>query len=204
MDNNTQINDIVIDVLREIGNIGAGHAATALSKLINTKVDMHVPKVSVVDISEVPDILGGAEKEICGIFFEIDGDIDGSIMFVLKKEVAFNLLSLLMGQIDAEFNEINSSALKEIGNILSGAYVSSLSGLTKLFINISTPSLAVDMAGAILSVPAIEYGVLGDKILIIENDFFKDDASESVSGYFFLIPDMDSYPKILESLGVQI
>jgi len=202
--NIAEFNDIVIDVLREVGNIGAGNAATALAKMINKKVDMNVPKVNVMDLPDVPDLLGGAEKEVCGIFFKLDGDIEGSIMFVLNTQSALNLVNLLMPREDATFDEFTVSALQEIGNILSGSYISSLSGLTNLNIQISVPSLAIDMAGAILSVPAIQFGLMGDTILIIENQFIEEDVAKSVQGYFFLIPEIDSYEKLLNSLGVTL
>jgi len=197
-------NNLILDVLSEIGNIGAGNAATSLAKMINKKIDMKVPKVKILEFSEVPDLLGGAENLVCGIFFKIDGDITGSIMFVMEQASAMNLVDLLMPRENAEFDEFTVSALKEIGNILSGSYISSLSGLTNLKITISVPSLAIDMAGAILSVPAIYFGQMSDNVLIIQNEFIETDESKKVDGYFFLIPDLESYEVLLGSLGVEI
>lgn len=196
---------LVIDVLKEVGNIGAGNAATALAKMISKKVDMKVPLVNVLDLQDVPEILGGAEKEVVGIFFKLEGELDGSIMFLLETPSAEALIELLMpGITDSGFNEFCFSALQEIGNILAGSYISSLSSLSNLDIKISVPSIAIDMAGAILSVPAIHFGLLGDKILIIENQFIEENADESVNGYFVLIPEEDSYDVLLKSLGVEI
>ncbi len=195
---------LVIDILREIGNIGAGNAATSLATLINKKVDMKVPVVNLLEFHEVPEILGGAENIVAGIFFKIEGDITGSIMFVLDQPSAFNLVNLLMPLGVTEFDEITRSALMEIGNILSGAYISSLSQLTNLNIKISVPALCIDMAGAILSVPAIEFGLVADQVMIIKNEFVEEITSESVDGYFFLIPDLDSYDTLFSSLGVTI
>jgi len=199
------INNTVMDVLKEIGNIGAGNAATALAKMINKKVDMTVPKVNVLDFQDVPDMLGGAEVQVCGIFFKLEGDLTGTIMFLLTVESAKTLIDLLMpGSVTDEIDEFTMSALQEIGNILSGSYISSLSTLTSLNIQISVPSLSIDMAGAILSVPAIQFGMMSDKILIIENEFIESVENEKVQGYFFLIPDADSYSTLLSSLGVEI
>lgn len=198
------MNGIVLDVLKEIGNIGAGNAATALAKMIDKKVDMKVPKVSILEFKEVPELLGGEETPVCGIFFKIEGDINGSIMFLLEMESAFNLVDLLMPRDNHTMDEFTYSALQEIGNILSGSYVSSLSGLTSLNMHISIPSLCIDMAGAILSVPAIHFGQIGDKILIIENQFIEPEENEAVRGFFFLIPDVDSYEILFKSLGVSI
>ncbi len=200
-----EVNGMILDVLKEIGNIGAGNAATALAKMINKKVDMAVPKVNVMEFHEVPEILGGEETEVCGIFFKLEGDVEGSIMFLLSVESATTLINLLMpGSNVSEINDFTISALKEIGNILSGSYISSLSGLTNLDIKISVPSLAIDMAGAILSVPAIQFGLVGDKILIIENEFIECVENEKVNGFFFLIPDVDSFDVMLKSLGISI
>ena len=200
-----EFDSLILDVLREVGNIGAGNAATALAKMINRKVDMKVPKVNVLDITHVPEILGGEENLIAGILFKYDGDVEGMIMLLLELPSALKLVNMLMPGF--EFDEINeyvSSALSEVGNILAASYVNSLAELSKLRMNISVPSLAIDMAGALLSVPAIEFGKHSDKILIIENEFFEETAEESINSYFLLIPEFDSYNKILSSLGIQI
>lgn len=198
-------NGIIIDVLKEIGNIGAGNAATSLANMINKKVDMKVPKVNVLAFKDVPEMLGGEEEPVAGIFFKLDGDMDGTIMFVLTLSSAKRLIELLMpGLMGDEFDEMSLSALQEVGNILSGSYVSSLAGLTNLKINMSVPSVAIDMAGAILSVPAIQFGLMGDTILIIENNFFEISQDEPVQGYFFLIPDMESYGTLFSALGLNI
>lgn len=199
------LNNMILDILSEIGNIGAGNAATALAKLINQKVDMKVPNVNILEFKEVPELLGGAETEVAGIYFKIEGDLEGSIMFLLDLDSAYNLINLLMPGYDVkEINDFSMSALKEIGNILSGSYIASLSGLTNLDIKISIPSLAIDMAGAILSVPAIFFSEVSDKILIIKNEFLEEEALDSIKGYFLLVPELDSYDVLLNSLGVSL
>ena len=193
--------DQYYDVLREIGNIGAGNATTALSQMLNTRVDMAVPKVRLMEFKEVGTTMGGEEQLVAGIYLAVEGDITGSIMFIQKKESARNMVSKLMGmelQGD-DFSELELSALKEIGNIIKGAYLNSLSTLTNLCIYTSVPELCIDMAAAIMSVPAIEFGTIGDRILMIQTDF-ADDAD--MSGYFILMPDEVSYDKILKALGV--
>lgn len=197
-------NTVILDVLREIGNIGAGNAATSLAKMIDKKIDMKVPVVKLLEFDEVPELLGGPESVVCGIFFKIEGDMTGSIMFVLDQSSAINLVDLLMPRDNAEFDEFTISALKEIGNILAGSYIASLSGLTNLKIKISVPALAIDFAGAILSVPAIHFGQMSDNVLIIQNEFIEVLEAKSVDGYFFLIPDLDSYEILLGSLGVTL
>ncbi len=191
------------DVLKEIGNIGAGNATTALATMLQVKVDMKVPKVALLDFQELPEILGGAENIIVGILLTLSGNIDGMMMFVLERDAAHSMVNMLMGQdvpLDAEFSEMEASALQEIGNIITGAYLSSLSNLTQMSINASIPYIAIDMAGAILSVPAIEFGKIGDKALLIQTEFGERDTQ--VNGFFILIPTLDSYNAILTSLGL--
>ncbi len=189
------------DVLKEIGNIGAGNATTALAQMLQCKVDMKVPQVKLLNFNEVGTLMGGEEQIMAGIYLCVEGDITGSIMFLLEKGAAKHLVSQLMGmEITAdEFDEMSSSALKEIGNIITGAYLNSLSTMTNLKIYPSVPDLTVDMAGAILSVPAIEFGTLGDKILLIQTQFTDD---FDIDGYFILVPDLESYGKILGALGL--
>lgn len=190
------------DVLRELGNIGAGNATTALAQMIQCKVDMAVPQVKLLEFKELGELMGGEEIIMAGIYLGIEGDITGSIMFLLEKQAARHLVSKLMGGMQPEgeeFSEMEFSALKEVGNIITGAYLNSLSMLTNLVIYPSVPDLCVDMAGAILSVPAIEFGALGDRMLLIQTQFFDE---MTLDGYFILIPDLDSYGKILSALGI--
>lgn len=199
-----RIDNMQYDVLREIGNIGAGNATTALSQMINAKVDMKVPKVDLLEFRELSDIVGGAENLVVGILFTLNGQIDGMMMFMMDMEASRHLVRLLVGSTyekpSGEFSEMEISALNEIGNIIAGAYLSSLSSLTNLVITSSVPYMAIDMAGAILSVPAIEFGKIGDKALLIETEF--GDEMKFVNGYFILIPTIESYGKILASLGL--
>ncbi|KAB3535858.1 chemotaxis protein CheC [Alkaliphilus pronyensis] len=196
------LNNLHLDVLREIGNIGSGNAASALAKMINKRIDMDVPIVQILAFEDVAAILGGEEMVVAGIYFEVEGDITGNIMFLLDIASSKILTSILMGREDGseELDEMDRSALQEVGNILSGSYISSLSALTGLKIKLSVPSLCIDMAGAILSVPAIQFSQTSDKIVLIET--LLKEGSNQVKGNFFLIPDSKSFDKLLQSLGV--
>ena len=199
----SELNSFHLDVLREIGNIGAGNAATALAKLLDKKIGMRVPQIRIMKFSEVSDVLGGAETPVEGILLQIHGDISGSMMFILDYPSSRLLVNILMGkpvESDLDYDELTCSALKEIGNILAGSYLSALSNMTNLKLMPDVPALAIDMAGAILSVPAIEFGKNSDTVLYIENVFT--DGRDSVIGDLFLIPDDLSYGKLLEALGV--
>ena len=196
-----EMSDEYFDVLKELGNIGAGNATTALSQMMQCKVDLSVPQVRLMEFKELGKIMGGEEIIMAGIYLGIEGDIAGSIMFLLEKQAARHLVDKLMGMSmeGEEFSEMEFSALKEVGNIITAAYLNSLSSLTGLRIQPSVPDLTVDMAGAILSVPAIEFGTLGDKMLLIQTQFFDEMV---LDGYFILVPNLDSYGKILSALGL--
>ena len=199
------LNSLQYDVLKELGNIGAGNATTALSKLINAKIDMRVPKVNLLGFSELAKAMGREEEIMVGILLLLEGDVDGMMMFLLDVSSARALVNSLMGKAeeatsdDINFDEMEFSALREIGNIITGSYLSALSDMTRLTIVSSVPSLQIDMAEAILSIPAIEFSKIGDKVLLIQTQFDDDSA---ISGYFVLVPELDSYDKILSSLGL--
>lgn len=200
-----QMDNMQFDVLREIGNIGAGNATTALSQMLSAKVDMKVPKIDLLEFKELGELIGGAENIVVGILLTLHDDIDGMMMFLLEKAAAKNMVRLLLGGYAGsdegeDFSEMELSAMQEIGNIIAGAYLSSLSTLTNMTITSSVPYMAIDMAGAILSVPAIEFGKISDKALLIETEF--GDIGEQVNGYFILIPTLESYSRILTSLGL--
>lgn len=197
-----KLDDLQFDVLKEIGNIGAGNATTALAKMLNLKIDMSVPRVELTPFTELPDTFGSAEEVLAGILVQLDGDIKGMMMFLVHVESARTLVNAIMGQStqeNSEFSEIEQSALSEIGNIIIGAYLSAMSNLTNLKIISSVPYISIDMAGAILSVPAIEFGKLGDKVLLIETQFGEFDL---INGYFLMVPELESYDVILSSLGM--
>lgn len=200
------LDSVQYDVLREIGNIGAGNATTALSKLLNTKIDMKVPKVNLLGFSEIAASIGSEEEPMIGILLSLSEDIDGMMLFMMDVKSGTHLVNSLLVSMGAEpiaegekFGEMHLSALNEMGNIITGAYLSALSDLTKLSIVASVPSLQIDMAGAILSLPAIEFGKVGDKVLFIETTFNED---TDVNGYFILVPKLESYDVILQSLGI--
>lgn len=197
-----QMTNNYMDVLKEIGNIGAGNAMTALSQMLQSKVDMQVPQVRLLEFSEVGAMVGGEEQLMVGVLLGVEGDITGSIMFLVELGAAKRLVKkIMMGYESGQqgLDEMETSAMQEVSNIITGAYLNSLATLTNLCIYPTPPSLTVDMAGAILSVPAIEFGALGDKILLIQSRFFDE---VEIDGYFVLIPDLDSYQKILSALGI--
>lgn len=201
-----QLNDIQYDVLREIGNIGAGNATTALSQMLNQKMDMSVPKVALVPFNEISDVMGSEDQTVVGIMLGFEGDVEGMMMFLFDTKSAHHLVNTLMMrdkedgvEEGAEFTDMDMSALNEIGNIVSGSYLTAISKLTNLKMISTVPEMTIDMIGALLSVPASEFGKYGDKLLLIQSQFGELDF---VNGYFLMIPELDSYDKLLASLGM--
>lgn len=200
-----ELSTMQYDVLYELGNIGAGNATTALAAMIDKKIEIGVPHVCLANFNELSTIIGSEEQVMVGILILLSGDINGMMMFLMDRGVARNLINILLCKdsgSQAEFDDFEKSAIMEIGNIIAGAYLNSLSTMTNLFIDVSVPMLQIDMAGAILSVPAIEFGKIGDKVLLIETEFDNAASTDSaINGYYILVPELESYEKILESLG---
>ena len=202
-----EFSDMEFDVLKEISNIGAGNATTAISTMMNLKVDMQVPVIKFLEFKELAEVIGGAENVVVGILLALQSDIDGMMMFVMEKKAAESIVDGILPGAgggapagERDFTEMELSVLQELGNIIAGSYLSAISSLTNLCITSSVPYLSVDMAGAILSVPAIEFGKIGDKALLIQSRFLDDDMS--VDGFFILIPTLESYDKIFGALGL--
>ncbi|MDI4646198.1 chemotaxis protein CheC [Cohnella hashimotonis] len=194
-----------MDVLREVGNIGAGHAATALSRLLDKPIDMAVPKVSFIPFEDIADRVGGAEEVVVAIFLRVEGEAPGNMFFLMSQYQARVLLQgLLHFELSEgpEYSEMELSALSEIGNILAGSYLSSLADLTGLPLSPTVPAIAVDMAGAILSYGLVQFGTMGDEALLIDTTFLEDDRQ--AEGHFFFIPDPESFERLFRALGVPI
>mgnify|MGYP003855395305 CR=1 FL=1 len=198
-----QLAEFQLDVLKEVGNIGAGHAATALSKMLDKPVDMKIPLVNILAFEEITSSLGGSEEVVIAIFLRVVGEAPGNMFFILSQDSAKKLLANMAGieiEQDGAYSEMEISALQEIGNILVGSYLSSLADFTRLSMSPTVPSLAIDMAGAILSYGLIQFGEMGDHALLIDTKFLEGD--NEVEGHFFFIPDPESFEKIFRSLGV--
>ncbi|NLW16243.1 MAG: chemotaxis protein CheC [Firmicutes bacterium] len=192
-----------IDVLREVSNIGCGNAATALSNMLNKRIDMEIPSVNVLPLAQVPELLGGAELLVTGVFFQALGGLPCSILWLLEQESVGKLLSLLFGmdiQSTPPYSSMEQSALMEVGNILSSSYLGALSSFTDLNFQLSVPALATDMAGAVLDIALMQLGSYSDHALVIKNSLRVGD--ESVEANFLLIPDLELVEKIFTSLGV--
>lgn len=187
-----RLNSVQLDTLKEVSNIGMGHAATALSQMTGQRVNLTVPNVTIIEINQVPEHLGGVEEMMVGITLQILGDARGSIMLLFPQQSAHLLLCNLLGHQGETLviSEESSSALKEVGNILASAYLSGLGSLLNKTLIPSVPLLAYDMAGAVVDHVLIDLSQSGDFAMMIETDFGGDpDQDFVIRGHFFLLPD---------------
>ncbi len=199
-----ELNTGQLDILKEVGNIGAGHAATALSQILWERIRMTVPAVSIIPLTKASDILGGAEQPVVGIYMRVFGDAPGKIVFLFSQAEALTLIENVAGAKHSSpetFGEYEISALKEIGNIMTGAYLYAMNNLTALDYFSSVPAFACDMAGAILNTVLLDLGLIGDYALLIETQFSL--MHRNINGHFFLIPDPDSLELVLNTLKVK-
>lgn len=190
-----------LDALREVGNIGTGNAATALSQLINRKVDMTVPDINIVPFDDIFSSIGGDEI-VVGVIVRVLGEAPGNILFVFEKDTALNLVETLTGEKEEYLTEMGNSVICEIGNIISSSYMNAISRFTGLAIMPSVPAVSYDMLGAILSTTFIESGQFDDYVLDIETMFIQGESEMKISGHFYYVPMPGSLEKMLSALGV--
>lgn len=202
--NYDELSAVELDCLKEIGNIGSGSAASSLAQMLGKNIIMRVPDVRVMDYEHVIDEMGGPEKVITGLLVRLDGDIKGMIMFLLEESFAKLVLSSFLGTEQqaplVALDEIGISAIKEMGNIMAGSYLQAIAGLTGMFIDMTVPSMTIDMLGAIMSVPIIEFAEVGDRVLFIDEGFVVDGVD--IKSNIILIPEMSSLNTLMKKLGV--
>lgn len=194
------LTDIHLDVLKEVGNIGSGNAAAALSTLINKNVQIQMPNISIVPFQEATNLSGGAERVVAGVMSRMVGGIEGMILILMDKNFVNTIIKVFFNQevhglIDMD--ETVVSALSEVGT-----YVSAIGQLTGIDVKLASPCFQVDMAGALMSVPVIEFGEVGDKILYIDKNLIID--GQTMNAEVFLIPTIDSLGTIMTKLGIEV
>ncbi|WP_409305446.1 chemotaxis protein CheC [Peribacillus sp. SCS-155] len=205
-----KISSLHLDMLKEIGNVGAGNAATSLSTLFDRKIDMSVPSVRILSFDEMMGLAGGPDNIVASVFLRIGGDAPGNMFFLLPLPQAAYYIRQMTGEESFSFevtpySELSVSALQELGNILSGSYLSALSDFTKLNLYPSVPSLSIDMAGAALSFGLFELSQVSDYAIVIDTALNEENSQiGSIKGHFFLLPDPESFEIIFSSLGAAI
>ena len=202
------INETWEDVLREIANIGSGHAATALSALLNRPITQSIPEIMLVSLSDMPRIMGGAETVVMAGMLAITGEISGHLLMILDIDQAEKIISMVKGEpvcsVERKslqrFSVMDKSVLSETVNIMGGSYLTAVCEFTKQKALPSIPYLCVDMMGAVLNIAIAEVGKTGDYAILFQSDFFNED--EMIGGRLLMIPDENSCKKIMESLGL--
>ena len=198
-----QLTSLEIDTLREIGSIGTGNAATALSQMLGKEVRITMPEVRIMGYNEAIEWIGGPEEVTAGVLVKMSGDVGGIMLSVQKLELINFILETMLDQgIQGyeELQELQQSALIEVGNIMISAFVTALSGLAGININLTVPAFAVDMQGAILTVPMAEYGGMSDYLMTIGGNFVCN--GQEIPSHLLLSPDLRSLDFLLRKLGV--
>lgn len=204
--NYEDMNALEIDILKEIGSIGGGNAATALSSMLNAKVAMAIPQVEIVGFNEALNSLGDPEELVAGIFVEMSGELSGVMLFLLSQECADEILLRMLGKTNPDFlslqeQEIDSSVLIEIGNIVISSYITAMSSLVNISVELSVPQLAVNMLGGIMSLPIAMMGQQSDRIMMITGEFKIDE--KALNSTMLLLPDVESLNVLMTKLGVE-
>lgn len=192
-----------LDVMKEIGSIGTGHAATALSKLLQREVRITIPKVQILDFDGAVKRIGKEEEIIGATLVQMSGDLDGLMLFLYDKRFARKMLKKLLQTEYKDFDDMDDmafSALKEVGNIIICSYINAFSQLVHVDLHLSVPSSTVNMLGGILTVPMAEFGYESDKLMYSNADFLMD--GKSLPSWLLMLPDIHSLNTILEKLGV--
>ena len=200
-----ELQDMHLDVLKEIGNIGSGNAASALSTMLGYETDISVPNVKLLSFDDAVNFLGGPENVAIGMLVNLTGDIVGMMLYVLQHSCASQMTSAIFGSEISDLinmNEMERSFIGEVGNIMSASYINAIASLTGLTIDISVPQMSVDMVGAILSVPAVQFAQIGDKVLFIDDSFVIGGCE--VKSNMILVPEMSSLELLFNKLGVGI
>ena len=204
MDDIRSLKALQLDALREVANIGAGHAATALSQMIGGTIMISVPTINVSRLEEVPPQISAPEEPVAAVLMHMLGDLTGRTLLVFPKPTAARLASLMLRRAGSseELGEMEQSAIKEAGNILSSAYMNALSDFMGMMLLPSPPSLAIDMSTAVLTTAYLQFGTDRDYVFCVESEFYMTDVDEKLRGFFLLLPDPASLQAILRAVRV--
>lgn len=195
---------IQADALREVANIGAGHAATALSQMVGETIMISVPTINVARLEDIPTQLTAPDEPVAAVLMHMLGDLTGRTLLVFPRRTAHRLASLLLHKpaLPDDFSDMMQSAIKEAGNILSSAYMNALSDFMGMMLIPSPPSLAIDMSSAVLTTAYLQFGGVRDYVFCVETEFLMDNVDERLRGFFLLLPDTASLNAILRAVRV--
>ncbi len=191
-----------LDALREVANIGAGHAATALSQMTGERIMISVPQLAVSSIDDVPNQIAAPEEPVAAVLMKMEGDLQGLTLLVFPHPIALRVAGLMMRRKVSSLGPIEESAIKEAGNILSAAYLNALADFMGFTLLPSPPSLAVDMSDAVLSSTFVASAHGGMQVVCVESEFQLQEENERLRGFFLLLPDPPSLQRILKAIHV--
>lgn len=197
------INEMHLDVLREIANIGSGNAASSLSRMIGEMVDIQIPDISIKGFNEAIEELGGPETMVVGTLLFLTEGLNGMMMFLLPIDVVCDLVNMLMGtdiKSHEEIDEMGYSVINECSNIMSGSFVNAVAEMTDMVIDISPPQATCDMLGSIMSVPSIYFANIGDSLLLMKNEL--EIGGKKTNANVLMLPDVESLGKLMGALGI--
>jgi chemotaxis protein CheC len=200
----TGLTEHQLDALREISNVGMGHAATALSQLTGKTIHLEVPRVLITDTPDIRGCMGDPDRPVVGIYLRMLGNAQGNILMVFPRENALRILEQLLPRKTSggeSLSELELSALTEVGNILASAYLNALGEILQMTLIPSVPHLCIDTAGSFVDSALAEFGSVGEITLMLDTEFFSKD--ERVNGQFFLLPSHSSLEIILSALGIE-
>ena len=203
MDDVRDLKALQMDALREVANIGAGHAATALSQMTHRTIMISVPEVNIVPVEAVAELLGQPDDVIAGVLMHMMGDLTGRTLLIFPEASARALCDILLRRppgATAEFGEMEQSGLKEVGNILTSAYLNALSDFMGMMLVPSVPALVIDLAAAVLTTTYLNFGTERDFVFCVETSFRFEDKSETLRGHFLLLPDLASLRAIFDAI----
>jgi len=203
MDDIRDLKELQLDALREVENIGAGHAATALSQLTNRRIMISVPKIQVTRLEDVAELLGDPQEVVAAVLLHMLGDLTGRTLLVFPEPSAKRICDLLLGKAKGTttaFGELEQSSLKEAGNILCGAYMNALSSFMGMMLLPSVPSLVIDSSAAVLTSAYLNFGSDRDYVFCVETEFTFIAEDEQLKGHFLLVPDFASLRAILQAV----
>lgn len=195
---------IHLDALKEVGNIGAGHAMTSFATMLDRMVNMSVPRVGIMHLDEFIRVAGGVENRTVGVYMPVDGDAPGHISFLLPYDVACSVADSLLGLpigTTTEFDEMTASVFMEVGNILASSFLVALCEMTGIELRSSPPALAIDMTASILSAVASVFADMEEDIVTIVTEI--EEIFGVVEGYFIYVPEPGSLSVILRALGLE-
>lgn len=190
-----------IDTLKEIGSMGASHAANSLSSMIGEKVTIEVPRLEVIPVEQIPKFIGGPEEHAAGVFVKYHGDLDATFMVLFPLKASIEVTEIILGRRHErreELTEMETSAIQEIGGMMASHFANALSDFLGFKIMPTSPAFSCDMAGAMLEFLTVDVGQKTEETILFSATFHS--SSKVITGYMFLAPEVKSLEKIFTAI----